>query len=230
MLELGPGSSVWGMSLICDAHQGEERPNATKSSIRVSITWQVFIKKIQQNTSFCPLRPFFACPSPLNSSLTASKASFVLDPARPFPASFSDTRASGEMSIALRNGIGTVLPAAYIDQSYKWKGKFIGHWKIRHGAQRGRRAIIKSEILYPGSVIKKVVRAYVWAQSIYLILNRKCFTAWAATQLSRCVGKTWWWANLTIMASHSPLCTHMLLHSSSWSCDCFWFLYVKMII
>jgi hypothetical protein len=93
------------------------QPNPVLRS--VSLCKRLLKKMSLQHTSFCPLRPFFACPSPLNSSLTASKAPFVLDPARPFPASFSDTRASGEMSIALRNGIGTVLPAAYIDQSYK---------------------------------------------------------------------------------------------------------------
>lgn len=67
-------------------------------------------------TSFWPLRPFFVCPSPLRSSFTASRAASSLVPGTS-PVKLSDTRAKGEMSMAFRNGTGTVLPAAYTDLS-----------------------------------------------------------------------------------------------------------------
>lgn len=70
-------------------------------------------------TSFGPLLPFLICPSPLKSSFTASKAALPLAPETLSSTMLSDTKAKGEMSIALRKGMGTVLPAAQMDHSYK---------------------------------------------------------------------------------------------------------------
>lgn len=70
-------------------------------------------------TSFCVLRPFFDCPSPAKSSCSASTATVpVLSCCMP-PRILSDKRAIGDISDALKNGMGTVLPAAYIEKSCK---------------------------------------------------------------------------------------------------------------
>lgn len=65
------------------------------------------------------MRPFLVWPSPLKSSLTASKAALPVDPNILSPKMLSDTSANGDISIAFKKGIGTVFPAAYIAQSYK---------------------------------------------------------------------------------------------------------------
>lgn len=70
-------------------------------------------------TSFCPLRPFLDCPSPVKSSCNASTVTVPLLSRCIPPSTLSDNRAMGDISVALKNGMGTVLPAAYMDQSYK---------------------------------------------------------------------------------------------------------------
>ena len=81
-------------------------------------------------TSFCPLRPFLDCPSPVKSSFNASTATVSLLSRCIPPRTLSDKRAMGDISEALKNGIGTVLPAAYMDQSCKWHR----HWNIGYQA------------------------------------------------------------------------------------------------
>lgn len=71
-----------------------------------------------ERTSFCLLRPFLDWPSPVKSSCIASTAMFPpLSRWKP-PSTSPDNSAMGDISVALRNGMGTVLPAAYMDQSY----------------------------------------------------------------------------------------------------------------
>ena len=66
----------------------------------------------ERETSFCPLRPFFDCASPVKSSCSASIAPAPLLSRCMPPRTLSDKRAMGDISVALKNGIGTVLPAA----------------------------------------------------------------------------------------------------------------------
>lgn len=81
-------------------------------------------------TSFCLLLPFFGWASVVKSSWIASTATLPPLSHCLSPSTLSDKRAIGDISVALRNGMGTVLPAEYMDQSYRDNQFFISKDQI----------------------------------------------------------------------------------------------------